>query len=121
MEQPHRFVRATSLRLLRERPIRSFKIGLFKSIAIFYVDGEVYATQGHCVHMHAPLLTGFLEGKRLTCSWHGWEYDVSTGECFTNDWARLATYPVKIEGEEVFIGLPEDVNIENVKENLETD
>jgi len=121
MDQPYRFIRATSLRLLRERPIRSLKIGLFKSVAIFYVDGEVYATQGHCVHMHAPLLTGYLEGKRLTCSWHGWEYDVSTGECFTNDWARLVTYPVRIEGEEVFVGLPEDVNIENVKEDFETD
>lgn len=121
MEQPYRFVRATTLTLLRERPIRSFKIGLFKSVTIFYIDDCVYATQGHCVHMHAPLLTGYLDGKRLTCSWHGWEYDVSTGECFTQDWARLVTYPVKIEGGEVFVGLPEDVDIQKVEEDWEAD
>jgi nitrite reductase/ring-hydroxylating ferredoxin subunit len=120
MEQPYRFVKATSLRLLRERPIRSFKIGLFKSVTIFHVGSEVYATQGHCVHMHAPLLTGQLEGRKITCSWHGWQYDVTTGECFTHNWARLTTYPVKIEGEDVFVGLPEDVNVEPMREDWET-
>jgi nitrite reductase/ring-hydroxylating ferredoxin subunit len=117
---PPRFVKATSLRLLRERPIRSFKIGLFKSVTIFYAEGEVFATQGHCVHMHAPLLTGNLEGKKLTCSWHGWRYDVSTGACLTNHWAKLTTYPVKIEGEDVYVGLPEDATVEKLAEDWET-
>jgi nitrite reductase/ring-hydroxylating ferredoxin subunit len=117
---PPRFVKATSLRLLRERPIRSFKIGLFKSVTIFYAEGEVFATQGHCVHMHAPLLTGNLEGKKLTCSWHGWRYDVSTGACLTNHWAKLATYPVKIEGEDVYVGLPEETTVEKLAEDWET-
>ncbi len=109
------------MRLLRERPIRSFKIGLFKSVTIFLADGEVFATQGHCIHMHAPLLTGHLEGRELTCSWHGWRYDISTGQCLTNDWAKLATYPVKIEGEDVFIGLPEDATVEKLAEDWERD
>jgi nitrite reductase/ring-hydroxylating ferredoxin subunit len=118
---PPQFVKATSLRLLRERPIRSFKIGLFKSVTIFYAEGEVFATQGHCVHMHAPLLTGDLEGKKLTCSWHGWQYDVSTGACLTNNWAKLATYPVKVEGEDVYVGLPEEAAVEKLAEDWETD
>lgn len=117
---PPRFVKATTLRLLRERPIRSFKIGLFKSVTIFLADGEVFATQGHCVHMHAPLLTGHLEGKELTCSWHGWQYDVSTGACLTNNWAKLTTYPVKIEGEDVYVGLSEDATVEKLAEDWET-
>src|SRR5262245_6990619 len=118
---PPRFVKATTLRLLRERPIRSFKIGLFKSVTIFLTDDKVFATQGHCVHMHAPLLTGQLEGKTLTCSWHGWQYDVSTGQCLANDWAKLTTYPVKIEGEDVYIGLPEEVAVEKLAEDWDTD
>jgi nitrite reductase/ring-hydroxylating ferredoxin subunit len=117
---PPRFVKATSLRLLRERPIRSFKIGLFKSVTIFLAEGEVFATQGHCVHMHAPLLTGNLEGTKLSCSWHGWQYDVSTGACLTNHWAKLTTYPVKIEGEDVYVGLPEDTTVEKLAEDRET-
>jgi len=121
MTGPFRFVKATTLRLLRERPIRSFKIGLFKSVTVFYSGGEIFATQGNCVHMHAPLLTGQLEGKRVTCSWHGWQYDISTGRCLNNDWAKLATYPVKVEGEDVFVGLPEDAAAYKLSEDWETD
>ncbi len=107
------------MRLLRERPIRSFKIGLFKSVTIFLADGEVFATQGRCVHMHAPLLTGQLEGKQVTCSWHGWRYDVSTGACLTNNWAKLVTYPVKIDGDDVYVGMPEDAAVEKLAEDWE--
>lgn len=114
-----RFVKATTLRLLQERPIRSFKIGMLKSITVFFAEGEVFATQGHCVHMHAPLLAARLEGKTISCSWHNWRYDVASGRCLTNTWAKLTTYPVKVEGEEVYVGLPEETAVEKLSEDWE--
>ncbi|MEM7504956.1 MAG: Rieske 2Fe-2S domain-containing protein [Pseudomonadota bacterium] len=42
------------------------------------------------------------EGEILACPWHGWEFDLLTGECLT-DRKRLLTYPVEVDGETISI------------------
>lgn len=42
--------------------------------------GELFAIDGICAHQGGPLGKGQLEGCTLTCPWHGWQYDVSTGK-----------------------------------------
>ena len=69
------------------------------------IGDEFYATQGHCLHLQGPLCEGRLEGTVLSCPWHGWQYDVRSGE---NEFDRaivLETYPVKVEDGEVRVAL----------------
>jgi nitrite reductase/ring-hydroxylating ferredoxin subunit len=47
-------------------------------------------------HAESPLAEGSLEGAKLTCSGHGWMYDVTTGVCLTNPDVHLATYETQV-------------------------
>jgi len=76
-----------------------------KSVALFNVDGKFYCTDNTCVHRGGPLGEGSLEGATVTCPWHGWRYDVTTGQSETNPAAKIATYEVKVEGEELLVGI----------------
>ena len=67
-----------------------------KAIAVANVGGEFYATTNSCPHAESPLAEGSLEGAKLTCSGHGWMYDVTTGVCLTNPDVHLATYEIQV-------------------------
>jgi nitrite reductase/ring-hydroxylating ferredoxin subunit len=66
-------------------------------LAVYNVDGEFYATENFCPHRGAPLSEGVLCGHVVECGWHGWQFDVRTGQCLTVS-DRIKTYPLKIEG-----------------------
>ena len=76
-----------------------------EDIAVANVGGEFFATQGHCLHLQGPLGEGRLEGPVLSCPWHGWQYDVRTGENEFDRAIQLQTYPVKVEDGEVKVSL----------------
>jgi nitrite reductase/ring-hydroxylating ferredoxin subunit len=76
-----------------------------QEIAIANVGGEFYATQGHCLHLSGPLGEGRLEGKTLSCPWHGWQYDVRTGKNEFDHAIQLQTFEVKVEGGEVKVAI----------------
>ena len=76
-----------------------------EDIALAHVDGKFYATQGHCLHLQGPLCQGRLEGHVLSCPWHGWQYDVRTGENEFDRALQLETYEVQVEDGEVRIAL----------------
>ena len=76
-----------------------------RSLALFNVGGAFYATDNECLHRGGPLGEGFLEEKKVTCPWHGWRYDVATGQAEMDPSMKLNTYPVKVEGEEILVGL----------------
>ena len=50
-----------------------------KDVALFNVDGQIYAIDDACVHQGASLGSGKLEGKIVTCRAHGLKFDVTTG------------------------------------------
>jgi nitrite reductase/ring-hydroxylating ferredoxin subunit len=50
-------------------------------IALFRVDGAFYATEDLCLHAGGPLHAGKLDGRVVTCPWHGWQFDVTDGRC----------------------------------------
>jgi 3-phenylpropionate/trans-cinnamate dioxygenase ferredoxin subunit len=67
-----------------------------KDIALFNVDGTIYAMEDSCLHQGLSLGTSSVDGKIVTCRGHGWRYDVTTGcTLHVNDYG-VATYPVKI-------------------------
>ena len=76
-----------------------------QAIAIANVDGEFFATQGHCLHLSGPLGHGRLEGTVLSCPWHGWQYDVRTGKNEFDHAIQLQTFEVRIEDGEVKVAV----------------
>lgn len=68
-----------------------------KEVALFNVNGTVYATDDACLHAGGSLgFGGKLEGKVVTCRLHGWKYDVTTGNMPLAPGVSLGCYPVKI-------------------------
>lgn len=66
-------------------------------LALFNVGGEFYAIENFCPHKGAPLADGNLRGCIVECDWHGWQFDVRTGQCFTTAKGDVETYEVLIE------------------------
>lgn len=79
---------------------------LGKDLALYTVEGKVYATHNICSHGHARLCDGFLDGNEIECPLHQGKFDVRTGQptCAPVTEA-VATYPVKIEGGRVYVAL----------------
>jgi len=55
-----------------------------------------------CLHRGGPLGQGVISGGKVVCPWHGWEWDPKTGEAGPPG-AKVAVYPVKIEGGDVLV------------------
>ena len=72
-----------------------------KKIALFNVDGAFYAMDDTCLHRGGPLGEGELEGCVVTCPWHGWQFDVRSGEMTMNPAARVNCYPTRVDAGDV--------------------
>lgn len=70
------------------------------NVVIFNDDGRLCATQAACPHRHGPLHEGTLDGSRVTCPWHGSQFDVCTGAVLRGPAQNaLETYSVTVEGD----------------------
>jgi len=67
-----------------------------RELALYNVNGEFYATENFCPHKGAPLAAGTLCEHTIECDWHGWQFDVRTGEFLTVT-EKLKTYEVVVE------------------------
>lgn len=75
-------------------------------IALYNVDGEIYATDDTCTHEEASLSEGFLFDGVIECPLHGAQFDVRTGEVLALPAILpVKTYPVRIEGDDIQIQL----------------
>ena len=74
-----------------------------KAVAIFNVGGAFYAISNTCLHRGGPLGQGFLEGSTVTCPWHNWTYDVSTGANVVNHDLKVPCYPTRVEDGQVLV------------------
>lgn len=75
-------------------------------IALFNVEGEFYALDGVCPHAGGPLGEGVLQGDVVTCPWHGWQFQVTSGQHCLNANLQHTAFPIKIEGSDVLVELP---------------
>ena len=76
-------------------------------IVLARVKDDVYACDDACAHQGGPLHEGKLAGARLACPWHGWMYDVRTGQCvFPGRGQHVASYPVTIDAGEIRVEVP---------------
>jgi nitrite reductase/ring-hydroxylating ferredoxin subunit len=76
-----------------------------RTLAVFNVDGALYAVDNTCPHRGGPLGEGDLDGTVVTCPWHGWRYDVTTGAHEGNPSLRLACDPVTLEDGVAYVNL----------------
>ena len=76
------------------------------SIGVFHHNGGWYAVNNSCLHRGGPVATGSLEGDILICPWHGYQYNLPTGELLSDPKAKLAMYPVEVRGEEIYLHIP---------------
>ena len=76
-------------------------------IVLVRVADAVYACDDICGHHGGPLSEGRLSGTRLSCPWHGWMYDVRTGECMMpSRGGRIPSYAVRVDAGDVWVNLP---------------
>lgn len=73
------------------------------AIALFRVDGRVYALDNACLHVGGPLAEGFVEDGYVTCPWHEWRYCLADGTRVGPGGLAVATYPVRIAAGEVWV------------------
>ncbi len=89
------------------------------TVAIFNVEGELFAVSNHCPHHGGPLCHGRisgtalpsrpyeyrygLEGRVLTCPWHGWEFDLESGRTIFDSSVRVKTYEAWVEDDKIVL------------------
>lgn len=97
-----------------------------RELALFRIDGEFRAYTNWCAHQGGPACEGAVtgtsdasfdreelqtslewckEGEVLNCPWHGWEYDIPTGDCLSKEGTRLPSHPVRVEDGDVLVSL----------------
>jgi nitrite reductase/ring-hydroxylating ferredoxin subunit len=120
LEMPECFVaKASDLKDGDRRIVVSGK----HEVGVFFKDGEYYAYSNYCVHAGGPACEGILVNKvvdlinpdrtyegqtfsdelHFVCPWHGYEYDIKTGECAGDRKLKLRKYNVVRRGEEIFV------------------
>jgi 3-phenylpropionate/trans-cinnamate dioxygenase ferredoxin subunit len=78
-----------------------------RDVALFNVDGTIYAMEDSCLHQGLSLGTSQLEGKVVTCRGHGWRYDVTTGCTFHVKDYGVTSYAVKIIEGKIMVSVGE--------------
>ena len=98
------FVRAAKVEDIPAGTIREVEVN-GKALALANLGGTFHAIDNACIHRGGPLGDGPLEGKIVTCPWHGWQYDVTTGVNTMDESERVDRYDVKVEGDSVLVGV----------------
>lgn len=86
-----------------EGEMTEVEIGEHEVLLVGVEGGEVRAFQAVCPHQDIPLCEGKFDGKVLTCRAHQWTFDARTGRGINPGDCQLATYPIRIEGNDVFV------------------
>lgn len=97
-----------------------------REVGIFNLEGEYLAYTNWCAHQGGPCCEGNLtgtwdasydgesrevsldwshEGEILNCPWHGWEYDITTGECLSRGKVRLPSHDVRVEDDKIVLSM----------------
>ena len=95
-----------------------------REVVVLRHDERFYAFENNCLHMGGPIGEGLIMGKveavmtedkrclgerfseeeiHIVCPWHGWEYDIDTGEFAGDRKRRIRTYEVVTRGDEVYV------------------
>jgi nitrite reductase/ring-hydroxylating ferredoxin subunit len=76
-----------------------------KNVAVFNVDGNYYAINDICGHRGGPLSEGEVDGTTVICPWHGWRYNVTSGENELIPALPTEKYAVQIDGDDILVDI----------------
>jgi nitrite reductase/ring-hydroxylating ferredoxin subunit len=76
-----------------------------KEVALFNVDGAIYAMDDSCLRHGVSLGTSNVEGKIVTCRGHGWKYDVTTGSTLNVPGYGVSSYAVRVEEGKIMVAI----------------
>ena len=105
VSQKSGFIKVASLTEIPLSGSKAVKLDEKRSVALFNLDGRIYATNNQCPHMGYPLTRGTVRNGVVTCDWHGRRFDLDGGGCFMAGCDDLETFPVELRNGEVWIGL----------------
>ena len=107
-----RWVPVAELSALPEGTSKVVHVG-GEQVALFRINGRVYAVSNRCSHANGPLAEGRVEGTTVTCPWHDSQFDLETGQPVRTPAQRpVASYDVRVEGGTVFLA-PRPVGAES--------
>ena len=93
----------------RSGRIRVFTVG-GRDVAVVRFGDRWHAFSNRCPHNGLPLDGGWVEGTIITCRWHGWRFDLASGNSpdvpADVEGPRLRIYPLRVVGDDVQIELP---------------
>ena len=99
------FVKIAHVEDFEDTRIKSYTL-LGKHVAVVKeADGSFYATEIGCKHQNADLTNGEFQGDVVKCPWHGWKYNIRTGQCVGHKGAPLRRHGLKLVGDEIRISL----------------
>ena len=92
-----------------------------RQIGVFNINGQYYALPNICPHQRGPLCLGGVgdtviaseetgwepvyanEGEIIVCPWHGWEFNIMTGQSLAFPNRKIPTYPVEVRGNDLVL------------------
>jgi nitrite reductase (NADH) small subunit len=77
------------------------------TLCVATIEGRPLALDNVCPHRGGPLAEGTIEGGKVVCPWHQWEFDLATGVASTSAEVKALTYALRIEGEDVLVEIQE--------------
>ncbi len=72
-------------------------------IALLLVEKTLFAIDAVCPHQGGPLAEGRRDGTIVSCPWHGWQFDLTNGDCLTARTVHQQIYPVRVEAGEILV------------------
>jgi naphthalene 1,2-dioxygenase system ferredoxin subunit len=93
---------------IREMPEGTVRRCLIReqAVALYNVDGQIYATDDNCTHGRASLAEGYLEGDEIECPLHQGVFNVRTGKAVGRPCVvALKTYPVEVEDGLIYVNV----------------
>ena len=98
-----RFVKVATTDEMATQPAKCVEVDGEK-IALFKVDGALYALSDTCTHRGGPLSEGEAEGTEVICPWHGARFDLRTGAAVGPPaQTGVKSYPVKVTDRDIEI------------------
>jgi nitrite reductase/ring-hydroxylating ferredoxin subunit len=77
-------------------------------VCLLNVDGDRFALGATCAHRGGPICKGKRSDGTIACPWHGWEYDIATGEHLGAAEASLPAYHPTAEDGTVYLDVSLD-------------
>lgn len=74
-------------------------------VALFNLEGSIYAIDNMCQHAGGPLGEGKIKGDDVVCPWHGYRYHIKTGQYTKNPDMSVACFQVKVEDGKILVSV----------------